>query len=97
MTPEPVHTSAPPRGPWFGPTSFRTASIAMCVNVFPVLIVSYLIVVLGVVYAVELIAVPVLCAMRGRARQIGTGLGVSLVGTLACFVLPPALAALFGQ
>ncbi|UFS99578.1 hypothetical protein [Nocardia huaxiensis] len=72
----------PTRGPWFGEISFLGAAVGICVNVLVTLLVPLLIVFVVALYLIELLAVPVLWAVGGQARQVGTGIAVSLLAAL---------------
>ncbi|MFF0494656.1 hypothetical protein ACFYTQ_37045 [Nocardia sp. NPDC004068] len=61
----------------------------MTLNVIPLFLYFYLLYLLVVVYAVEMIAAAVLSACGGRARQWGTGIAAALVGTAICLFLIP--------
>ncbi|MGV9675275.1 hypothetical protein ACWDSJ_08345 [Nocardia sp. NPDC003482] len=62
-------------------------------NIVPLTILPALTLFFAVGYLAETVLAAVLCALGGRAREIGTGLAVAVVTTMALFAT--ALAATF--
>lgn len=77
------------RGPWFGPVSFAVAMAGVLVNVLPLVVIPFLLLMIGILCVLELAFAAVLFAGSGTIRQIGTGLAVSVVATLA--VIPAGM------
>lgn len=67
----------------FGVASFTATAVGMVVNAIPVLINPYLIFWLVIVYLVEALLAAVLIMSGGRARSVGVGIFISLLGVLA--------------
>lgn len=67
----------------FGVASFTATAVGMVVNAIPVLINPYLIFWLVIVYLIEAVLAAVLILSGGRARSMGVGIFISLLGVLA--------------
>ncbi|MFI6048162.1 hypothetical protein ACIA8C_41550 [Nocardia sp. NPDC051321] len=71
------------QAPIFGVASFTATAVGMVVNAIPILINPYLIFWLVIVYLVETLLAAVLILSGGRARSLGVGIFISLLGVLA--------------
>ncbi|WP_330182146.1 hypothetical protein OHB26_38460 [Nocardia sp. NBC_01503] len=79
--PVPGHT------PRFGRASFISAAIGGFLNVTSLFSLGFAYFFLGLFFLVELAVIAVLYGTGGRARQVGVGLAVTFLSTLAIIVL----------